>query len=292
MARFFAAVFSLCLVIAGCASKRAVFPVDQVVEPRFEVAWEEYRPGMDLFRVEIDQPPMRGWAVRIDLGSGDLTVMVTPGEGNTSGGVTGWFSGSYTSSFLDRYGLDLAVNASPFYPVVLGTGTSQQVAGLSVSDSLVYSMPSGESKYAALLFRPAREGGYRASVDTAPFDLEGVVHGAGGFYQVLEDGDVTAPEVGKRHPMTLAGVDESGRTLYLLVVDGRQPRKSVGMTPREGALWLQHLGADDGLHFDGGGSSTLVIRGEDGRPAVINRPVDARLLYKQRVVANHLGFGG
>ena len=74
--------------------------------------------------------------------------------------------------------------------------------------------------------------------------------------------------VESRHPRTMVGVDRAGY-VWLAVVDGRQP-SSVGMSFRE----LQHL-ADrleltDALNLDGGGSSTMVVRGK-----IVNHPSDA-----------------
>jgi exopolysaccharide biosynthesis protein len=71
-----------------------------------------------------------------------------------------------------------------------------------------------------------------------------------------------------RQPRTLAGVTEEGR-LLLVTVDGRRPGWSVGMTLPEAARLMRSLGARDALNLDGGGSTTMVVRGE-----VVNRPSD------------------
>jgi exopolysaccharide biosynthesis protein len=55
----------------------------------------------------------------------------------------------------------------------------------------------------------------------------------------------------------------------LLVVDGRQPSVSVGMSLAELARLLIELGAHDGINLDGGGSTTMVVKG-----TVVNRPSD------------------
>lgn len=70
----------------------------------------------------------------------------------------------------------------------------------------------------------------------------------------------------RRHPRTALGFDDAG-VGYLLVIDGRQPGWSVGLSQLETARWLRSVGATQGLQLDGGGSSTLVIDGE-----VVNRP--------------------
>jgi phosphodiester glycosidase len=74
--------------------------------------------------------------------------------------------------------------------------------------------------------------------------------------------------VTSRHPRTLAGVTRDGRAL-LVTIDGRAPGWSAGATLRESALVMRSLGARDALALDGGGSTTMVVRGR-----VVNRPSD------------------
>ena len=66
----------------------------------------------------------------------------------------------------------------------------------------------------------------------------------------------------------LPGVRADG-TLLLVTVDGRAPGWSAGMTLPESARLMRSLGARDALNLDGGGSSTMTVRGE-----VVNRPSD------------------
>ncbi|MGE0640595.1 MAG: phosphodiester glycosidase family protein [Thermoanaerobaculia bacterium] len=71
-----------------------------------------------------------------------------------------------------------------------------------------------------------------------------------------------------RHPRTAAAVRSDG-TLLFVVVDGRRPAESVGMTLAELAGLLLELGASDAVNLDGGGSSTMIVRGE-----TVNHPSD------------------
>lgn len=71
-----------------------------------------------------------------------------------------------------------------------------------------------------------------------------------------------------RHPRTLAGVRRDG-TVLLVTIDGRASGWSAGATLREAALVMRSLGARDALALDGGGSTTMVVRGR-----VVNRPSD------------------
>jgi hypothetical protein len=86
------------------------------------------------------------------------------------------------------------------------------------------------------------------------------------------------------NPRTAVGVTADGG-LLLVTVDGRQPGYSVGTTLRETAELLRALGAADALNLDGGGSTTMVVRGADGALRVANRPSDAA---GERPVANAL----
>jgi hypothetical protein len=74
--------------------------------------------------------------------------------------------------------------------------------------------------------------------------------------------------VAGRQPRTLAGVRADGK-LLLATVDGRAPGWSAGMTLPEAARLMRSLGATDALNLDGGGSSTMTVRGQ-----VVNRPSD------------------
>ena len=58
--------------------------------------------------------------------------------------------------------------------------------------------------------------------------------------------------------------------IYLIVVDGRQPERSIGMTFQELGIFIRDtLDAQNAVAQDGGGSSTMVVNG-----AVINIPSD------------------
>lgn len=114
-------------------------------------------------------------------------------------------------------------------------------------------------------------------------------HAIGGFPMLLQGGAPAGDlEVGARpafasvrHPRTGIGWDVDGGLLWLAVVDGRSA-ESVGMSLPELAGLFQALGAEEALNLDGGGSTTMWVRGE-----VVNRPSDPT---GERPVANGLWF--
>ena len=111
----------------------------------------------------------------------------------------------------------------------------------------------------------------------------------GGGQIILRDGKrVTsaAKSAGVRHPRTAIGLDETGTQLTFLIVDGRQPKLSIGMKLPELSAEMLRLGCDSALNLDGGGSTTLVFRNPlTRRLVVVNSPSDTR----ERAVADVLG---
>jgi hypothetical protein len=71
-----------------------------------------------------------------------------------------------------------------------------------------------------------------------------------------------------RHPRTMIGVDGGG-AIWLAAIDGRQPDYSIGMTFEDLDRLADRLDLTGALNLDGGGSTTMVVRGQ-----VVNRPSD------------------
>lgn len=77
------------------------------------------------------------------------------------------------------------------------------------------------------------------------------------------------PDQTSRQPRTGAAVTQDWKTLILATVDGRQSGFSVGMTANEMGNLLKEFGGYQGMGFDGGGSTTMVING-----VTVNSPSD------------------
>jgi len=71
-----------------------------------------------------------------------------------------------------------------------------------------------------------------------------------------------------RHPRTAVGISPDSTKLFLITVDGRSESDS-GMSLVELADAMLQLGVYEGMNFDGGGSTTMVIDGK-----VVNSPSD------------------
>ncbi len=145
---------------------------------------------------------------------------------------------------------------------------------------------AGQGRHRGLLLRGLCEG------DTLRIDLllpplkPALKEAVGGLPRIIRDGRVSVEtdiDGGKkfatqRHPRTAVGFSADSTRLWLVTVDGRQPGYSMGMTLFELAEFLLKLGVYQGVNLDGGGSTTMVVRG-----SVVNRPSD---LQGERPVAN------
>ncbi|NIA13361.1 MAG: phosphodiester glycosidase family protein [Nitrospiraceae bacterium] len=241
--------------------------------------WRPAFVGIDLAEArKTGSPSQAAYAARIALRAPGIEFLATPSNGDKPLDT----DARTTSAFLEEFGCQLAVNASPFKPVRSVAGEARDILGLSISCGDAYS-PCNNLYGAMLISRDNK-----VSIAMPPFDLDGVYNAVAGFSLLLRDGENVGTD-GDRHPRTAAGVSEDGKYLYLIVIDGRQGHYSGGATTRETAAWLKQLGAHDGLNLDGGGSTTLVIDDGGGRAKVLNRPIHNRIPGMERVNGNHLG---
>lgn len=182
-----------------------------------------------------------------------------PTAARASRSAAGW-TGRFT---LDRVGTDRAPTADTLLLVRVSAADSSRLR-------------AGDTVTVALRIAPV-----------AP------VEAVGGFPMLLQGGELasglaTAGAAGFRglNPRTAVGVAAGGRRLLLVVVDGRQPGWSVGMTTLETARLMRAFGAEDALNLDGGGSSALVVwESAAGRARLVTRPSDPA---GERAVGNAL----
>lgn len=119
-------------------------------------------------------------------------------------------------------------------------------------------------------------------LDAELHNLPGKVTNAlGGHPRLVVDGVADPVAFGKEeavgehlvrdtHPRTAIGLKNDGKTIVLVVVDGRQPTRSMGITMIDLANYMKdELGCVQAMNLDGGGSSTMVVRGE-----LVNFPSD------------------
>jgi len=267
------ALFATVLSAAAACAAATPSPKDAVAHATVS-RWRRIFRGVHFCKAHTTQPrPLQVRAVRVDLREPTIRFVVTPSNGDRPKDC----DARTTSEFLAELRCQVAINGSFFGPFAKRKGDPQDVIGLSMSRGDLYSPPN---QYAALLLSK----GNQAKIAVPPIDTQGAHNALAGNIALLADG-VNKGGMGPRHPRSAVGISQDGRYLLLMTIDGRQTGYSEGTTDAETAEWLRRLGARNGLNLDGGGSTTLVAQGSDGKPVVLNRPSGK----VERRVANHLG---
>jgi hypothetical protein len=226
--------------------------------------------------------------VTIDLAAPGISFFVRPGTPGEPQPLR------LTTDFLTDYDLQLAINANYFSRVeepegllrwMYVPGDLADVIGLAMSDGLTYQ--SGVSYSPVMYITADNEISFQTPPD-APWNA------IAGNRMLLRYGErAVRPEINERtgiNPRTAIGIDREGTTLTIVVVDGRQPGYSEGVSLWEIADLMQAYGVEFALNLDGGGSSTLAMLNPDGTPEVLNSPVGNRLPGTERPVAVQLGI--
>ncbi len=256
-------------------------------------------PGVRYWHSARSTPaPVMLHIAQIDLRTPGLELVGTPGD--RSGGKE--FLATPTSAFVREHGLALAINADYFLPFDGGhlldkafvpqAGSGVSAEGLAIGDGRLASDSATED--------PRVDGAFCAGPRGAQ-----IVRGRGGCPRgsrvgigagpvLLLDGKRQPRESSRaayydgREPRTALGLDARRQTLWLVVVDGRQPHYSEGMTLDELSAVFEALGASSAINLDGGGSSTMAAR-VDGQVRVLNSSIHTGIPGRERPVANHLG---
>jgi hypothetical protein len=255
-------------------------------------------PGV-TYREEVHtNPPLHLYCVQADL-TNPLVHLRVCRAGDKPTGDGSWDTTLLqVSKIAQREHLDVAVNGSLFAPkdaeVVLGRklpyfeGNWARACGWTVSDGQLWSPHPIAPRFPTLVIwkdKPPR-------IDNFPAVPAGAWQAVSGFAMLVRGGKSLGSDRGPL-PRTAVGLDREDKTLTLLVVDGRRPDDSVGLTFKQMGDEMVKLGCDRAINLDSGGSSTLVIRNGQHWP-VINRPSDGHdlpiPLSVERPVANALGI--
>jgi hypothetical protein len=231
--------------------------------------------------------------VRIDLTTAGIRALVTPGTPGSDGQET---NARTTSAFLREFNLQLAVNASFFnhfrektpwdyYP---HPGDRVNAIGTAISNQQMYS--PARPNWSTLCLAANQ----RAQIVETGNCPKGTAQAVAGNVMFVRQGQPvpTPPEwkdADRPYARVAVARDRAGQILWLIVVDGKQPFYSEGMTMTELTRLAIDLGADTALNLDGGGSTTLAIESQTG-VTVLNAPIHTKLPLRERPIANHLGF--
>lgn len=282
--RRFLAILLFALPTLACDLSGVVPAVVGLTQPEPEE--RRLFQGITYERIVRQSPrPLVIHVVTIDLKAGGIKTLVTQGDADESLPL----SAKTTSDFLADNNLQVAVNGDAFTPWQdlgpLGfsphAGERVSPLGFAASKGNVYSQDTDEQPTLYLYQNN------KASMNA----LNGKVYNAiSGYKLLIWNGDIVDGLGSDLDPRTAVGLNRAGNKLVIVVVDGRQPGYSEGVSEAELAAILLERRVHSAMNMDGGGSSTLVIEGDNGEPEVLNSPVHQGRPGNERPVGNHLGF--
>ena len=218
------------------------------------IEWQKINEACEYFLFEDDRIPLRWHCTKIDLSNPHLRIDACPSEqGELKRGLTARAFAKKSESFV-------SVNTSPFSGRFLKTKT---IVGTHKTDGKVIS--PANSAYSALAFKRENDGSLKAFILKEQNDekIREYDWAFGGFFTILQNGELTYFSYESRNSRTAAGITADGKTLFLLVVEGERPYRSKGLSYPECAQIFLKLGATDAMQMDGGGSSSLFINGKN-----------------------------
>lgn len=246
--------------------------------------------GVMYTRAVTDEPrPLVVHVIKIDLDAPGISFLVTPRD--TDGDLP--LIARTVSEFAGEHALQIAINGDFFEPwwsralwdYYPHRGDPVGVQGMAASAGQRYN--EGFDWRWSLHLSAANRVNFGQSLD----EIYNVISGD---VMILDAGAIPVETLAHEyhltpHPRTVVALDRTAETLLLMVVDGRQPNYSEGITLPEAADLILEYGGWWAVNFDGGGSTTLVISDGAGNPQVVNSPIDNRIPGRERPVANHLG---
>jgi uncharacterized lipoprotein YddW (UPF0748 family) len=249
----------------------------------------------ELIRTTTAGSPLRGWYVSVDLTDPSVDIVVTdplppstPYDANLQ----------RTTDWQAATAVNVAINANFFSTL---TATTADIVGLSMSDGVIASpvRTFNGAPDPAIVFRSDRSA---TIANIAASDLVGVLDAVAGVGPSTSDSDpgsllvtngvntgaTARVDPANRNPRTGVGINQDGTRLTIIVVDGRQPSWSVGVTLPEFADLFIERGCWRALNLDGGDSTSFVFQPPGTPTRTLNRPSASGNAF--RPVANHLGI--
>ncbi|OGC10644.1 hypothetical protein A3J90_08545 [candidate division WOR-1 bacterium RIFOXYC2_FULL_37_10] len=187
--------------------------------------------------------------------------------------------------YTPYYGVVTDTEPDDFNIIVVNDVVVSFECGNSLIPSNGYVLSAGMELSELLFLNAKKEDKVKVAVNVVPFlnvsaTTESFLHLIGGGPRLIKNGEIyitkqeenfRADVARGRAARTIVGIKNDGALLFV-TVDGKLKRKkrekergeghSIGMSLTEAAYFLKALGAVSALNLDGGGSSTMVVRGK------------------------------
>jgi exopolysaccharide biosynthesis protein len=252
--------------------KRALVLLLLLVTASAHAGWQRVSPGVDYQRIK--RGTIDAHVARIDLRNARLRVIASD---ESDHGLT-------VSEFAKKKKAIIAVNGDYF-------DERQMPLGMSAGACGVWTKGQKLERRQGLVGVGRRRAEIQQNTMTKKRWMSGAVSG----WPLLNKGCAPLAALPGSdhftlapHPRTAAGLSKDGKTMYLVVADGR--RDGVpGLTLPELAAFMDELGACVAMNLDGGGSSAMWVDVDGDQPRELNGVIVNQVSDGfERNVGNHL----
>ena len=220
--------------------------------------WENLTEGVFISHIKYEKYPLIVHAVKIDLTNPKLKVVVTEPQLFNDKGLV---KRETTLSFARRHNTMIALNAAFFNVRSFLFSLSGEPIGIHIHKKRNLSKPF--FKYGALCFLDDNSAFIIESQNTEDIKAD-IEYAVSGNRIILKNGIPIITNISKKEDSrTCVGLADGGKTLYLFFAEGENKKKSRGITYDQAHFFMKKLGAQDAIHLDGGGSSSLIIKKEN-----------------------------
>jgi hypothetical protein len=310
--RISVAMVLVALYVVGCAKPTppaaalsTPTPIPTPTENPAATATTTTSPALPYQVERFNLPgPMAGVFAKVDLSNARIAtkiVLTDDRDPDGDGPCVGQLD--MTSAAARKNDFVITMNASFFEAPTVRDIMDKKVryyignctwpVGWHVSSGKVVSKPKGSKMRAALLVANDGTVSIRDNVAEIP---PATRYAVSGNALVLKSGRPTSTdENGTRHPRSVVGLSEDGKSMLLVAVDGRQEGYSRGASMKELGELMLKLGAYHAVNLDGGGSTALVIKDlRTGTFGVANQPSETSTegfpVRMERPVADVVGI--
>ena len=224
------------------------------------------------------------YVMQINLDAPGISFTTTPLTAGGSPGGSVETKSQTTAQFLQSTGTQVAINANTFNTCCSTPAPANETLnGLAISNG---QLVSPDAAGTADLLLSATNQASMAAGGTA--NLTGISNAIAGFGYVVQNGKNVASGASGANtasdPRMLVGLSQNDQYLYLVAIDSGSSDGN-GVTGSEEANVMLDLGVYNAINMDGGGSTSMVVQGANGKPDVLESPFTGA----ERYDGNNLG---
>ena len=241
--------------------------------PKAELAERPINEAIQLLTITQSDPSAVSFVARVDLTHPAVDVQITPEKREKY----------LTSIFAEQNDCVLAINGEAGETMAMDCELGEW-SGNWVSDGKVIMMADTEKRPFIGISKGNKANYYEESFLDTKYK-PAYFNAIWGRFDILKKNEVVKHDRDRPYARTVMGVNAEGTYLYLMIVDGKRPDYSAGLTYKDCAAILEALGASDAMACDQGGSSCMYVRNMGG---IINRPADSDGI--ERPIYSHFGI--